>query len=102
MLCCVLSIMVFFFFSSRRRHTRCALVTGVQTCALPIFAVLERGGALLLRLVPGQQVQPAGEMTPMQPTRMFRPEGTKGEGSDSGRQTGYKSGERRADRKSVV
>src|SRR3546814_2857510 len=30
--CCTL----FFFFSSRRRHTRCALVTGVQTCALPI------------------------------------------------------------------
>src|SRR3546814_5158144 len=28
--------MYFFFFSSRRRHTRCALVTGVQTCALPI------------------------------------------------------------------
>src|SRR3546814_3379701 len=27
---------VFFFFSSRTRHTRCALVTGVQTCALPI------------------------------------------------------------------
>src|SRR3546814_6342302 len=27
---------VFFCFSSRRRHTRCALVTGVQTCALPI------------------------------------------------------------------
>src|SRR3546814_14499058 len=26
----------FYFFSSRRRHTRCALVTGVQTCALPI------------------------------------------------------------------
>src|SRR3546814_4110726 len=31
------SVLVFFFFSSRRRHTRCALVTGVQTCALPIF-----------------------------------------------------------------
>src|SRR3546814_10701966 len=30
------SFMFFFFFSSRRRHTRCALVTGVQTCALPI------------------------------------------------------------------
>src|SRR3546814_3698572 len=30
-----------FFFSSRRRHTRCALVTGVQTCALPIYQ--ERG-----------------------------------------------------------
>src|SRR3546814_5974844 len=29
--------MLVFFFSSRRRHTRCALVTGVQTCALPIF-----------------------------------------------------------------
>src|SRR3546814_5048970 len=28
----------FFCFSSRRRHTRCALVTGVQTCALPICA----------------------------------------------------------------
>src|SRR3546814_17309684 len=28
--------MFLFFFSSRRRHTRCALVTGVQTCALPI------------------------------------------------------------------
>src|SRR3546814_2154515 len=29
-------VLVVFFFSSRRRHTRCALVTGVQTCALPI------------------------------------------------------------------
>src|SRR3546814_8566341 len=29
--------LVLFFFSSRRRHTRCALVTGVQTCALPIY-----------------------------------------------------------------
>src|SRR3546814_8698741 len=31
---------IFFFFSSRRRHTRCALVTGVQTCALPIFLIV--------------------------------------------------------------
>src|SRR3546814_16775070 len=30
-------IVFLFFFSSRRRHTRCALVTGVQTCALPIW-----------------------------------------------------------------
>src|SRR3546814_4978302 len=30
--------MSLFFFSSRRRHTRCALVTGVQTCALPILS----------------------------------------------------------------
>src|SRR3546814_4440624 len=41
--CLVVSSFVFmslvlFFFSSRRRHTRCALVTGVQTCALPICA----------------------------------------------------------------
>src|SRR3546814_8584327 len=31
---------IVFFFSSRRRHTRCALVTGVQTCALPIFLLV--------------------------------------------------------------
>src|SRR3546814_9083011 len=39
MYCLSLSSVVFhvsFFFSSRRRHTRCALVTGFQTCALPI------------------------------------------------------------------
>src|SRR3546814_7202773 len=36
MVCDVLCILCVFFFSSRRRHTRCALVTGVQTCALPI------------------------------------------------------------------
>src|SRR3546814_2557512 len=33
--------MLCFFFSSRRRHTRCALVTGVQTCALPISERIE-------------------------------------------------------------
>src|SRR3546814_7691491 len=33
-MCCLF----YFFFSSRRRHTRCALVTGVQTCALPIYS----------------------------------------------------------------
>src|SRR3546814_3233914 len=32
-------VCILFFFSSRRRHTRCALVTGVQTCALPISLV---------------------------------------------------------------
>src|SRR3546814_8726363 len=39
----------FFFFSSRRRHTMCALVTGVQTCALPISTVesaRSKGGPL--------------------------------------------------------
>src|SRR3546814_2402473 len=39
---------LFFFFSSRRRHTRCALVTGVQTCALPIFSnVFEQKSAFV-------------------------------------------------------
>src|SRR3546814_8559684 len=36
MCCVVLVVSGILFFSSRRRHTRCALVTGVQTCALPI------------------------------------------------------------------
>src|SRR3546814_3989724 len=37
-----------FFFASRRRHTRCALVTGVQTCALPISVrAIPRGGLRL-------------------------------------------------------
>src|SRR3546814_3596677 len=36
MLMLLLSVSILFF-SSRRRHTRCALVTGVQTCALPIY-----------------------------------------------------------------
>src|SRR3546814_8403442 len=38
---CASYLLLFFFFSSRRRHTSCALVTGVQTCALPISV---RGG----------------------------------------------------------
>src|SRR3546814_1567746 len=36
----------FFFFSSRRRHTRCALVTGVQTCALPISGIVKGSGMI--------------------------------------------------------
>src|SRR3546814_12244793 len=39
-------LMYDFFLSSRRRHTRCALVTGVQTCALPICKARERGHVL--------------------------------------------------------
>src|SRR3546814_5211165 len=49
-----------FFFSSRRRHTRCALVTGVQTCALPILFKLESGVPGLLvrmrRLFPEREI----------------------------------------------
>src|SRR3546814_6979282 len=40
-MCCV-------FFSSRRRHTRCALVTGVQTCALPICFQAETPAGTIL------------------------------------------------------
>src|SRR3546814_8362905 len=45
------SIIVSFFFSSRRRHTRCALVTGVQTCALLIFVILTLIAALEVSLL---------------------------------------------------
>src|SRR3546814_20932376 len=38
----MLYVCIVFFFSSRRRHTRCALVTGVQTCALPILQPRQR------------------------------------------------------------
>src|SRR3546814_9028993 len=41
---------VSFFFSSRSRHTRCALVTGVQTCALPISDIALDG---VKRFAPG-------------------------------------------------
>src|SRR3546814_2975491 len=45
-------MLVFFCFSSRRRHTRCALVTGVQTCALPIFRAVMNTNAQVLRFLP--------------------------------------------------
>src|SRR3546814_2247030 len=37
----MMCVLWFFFFSSRRRHTRCALVTVVQTCALPIYREID-------------------------------------------------------------
>src|SRR3546814_953060 len=41
------------FCSSRRRHTRCALVTGVQTCALPIYALQEFRADTIYRAAAG-------------------------------------------------
>src|SRR3546814_2077809 len=54
--CCFLYFF-FFFFSSRRRHTRCALVTGVQTCALPIYLVGRVGeeGRVVVAAVVGEE-----------------------------------------------
>src|SRR3546814_3407577 len=52
-----------FFFSSRRRHTRCALVTGVQTCALPILKLLPMKRMVFgaaLGSVAGAAVSPCG------------------------------------------
>src|SRR3546814_19214974 len=45
---CVSDEIAFLFFSSRRRHTRCALVTGVQTCALPILFAGEFGDGIIV------------------------------------------------------
>src|SRR3546814_12648223 len=58
--CCFLFV-VLFFFSSRRRHTRCALVTGVQTCALPISKTIILSGtpsAHRLPLIGGAPICP--------------------------------------------
>src|SRR3546814_3544749 len=46
----VVVVRFFFFFSSRRRHTSCALVTGVQTCALPISLTPTPPGAQVTRI----------------------------------------------------
>src|SRR3546814_19392629 len=48
-------LFVVFFFSSRRRHTRCALVTGVQTCALPISGLELPAGRAELSLALGRE-----------------------------------------------
>src|SRR3546814_19580581 len=45
----IIGLLEFCFFSSRRRHTRCALVTGVQTCALPIVVKANLSRARLRR-----------------------------------------------------
>src|SRR3546814_6428557 len=59
----VSSFYVFFFFSSRRRHTRCALVTGVQTCALPISRAEGRIGGRRRKLGDKQRREIAESVT---------------------------------------
>src|SRR3546814_7077654 len=46
----LLVLVIVFFFSSRRRHTRCALVTGVQTCALPILGLTPNTMGTVIRI----------------------------------------------------
>src|SRR3546814_10841313 len=67
---CVYSYLSLFFFSSRRRHTRCALVTGVQTCALPICAahedaVIEDMRAMRAETYGDDETDPAMDITPL-------------------------------------
>src|SRR5881409_3824584 len=52
----------FFFFSSRRRHTRCETVTGVQTCALPIYERLTT--QIVEKMDPGKAADILEEMAP--------------------------------------
>src|SRR3546814_2957739 len=72
---CLLLCFLFFFFSSRRRHTRCALVTGVQTCALPIFAEIESAISLSASSIMREMVvlpAPEGEERTNNTPRRFR------------------------------
>src|SRR3546814_4090249 len=52
-----------FFFSSRRRHTRCALVTGVQTCALPICLGMAAALLTVASAAQAQQTTRPGQIT---------------------------------------
>src|SRR3546814_10648115 len=81
-----------FFFSSRRRHTRCALVTGVQTCALPISEFLRVGLAELVEQ--GRVGARLGELV----VALAAP----GDGADVAHFFGEGYGMLREDRKSVV
>src|SRR3546814_2569793 len=77
-------LFLFFFFSSRRRHTRCALVTGVQTCALPIFGFLicagvsAHGALRAIEAHPGTMATVAPPQTPADASAAAPAPGTTG------------------------
>src|SRR3546814_9408806 len=80
------SVVLCFFFSSRRRHTRCALVTGVQTCALPIcdrpaLPLPDGPGPALARM---GQAWPARDGRLALPAREIRPPMGAGTGHPAG------------------
>src|SRR3546814_81718 len=60
-----------FFFSSRRRHTRCALVTGVQTCALPIFGLPPLAFAAMHKSIDLPPPPPLAELAARNPLALF-------------------------------
>src|SRR3546814_15893287 len=72
----MVSVYVVFFVSSRRRHTRCALVTGVQTCALPIYGTGEPVPVYYNGYAGGEHIQGAsraaeeGEHQPVRAARL--------------------------------
>src|SRR3546814_15227676 len=74
---CVMQLLAFFF-SSGRRHTRCALVTGVQTCALPISPGLSGSinlhGAMIDDLVLNRHRETVEKNSG--PVRIYSPAGT--------------------------
>src|SRR3546814_19038550 len=97
---------VSFFFSSRRRHTICALVTGVQTFALPICPVLEHDHVPELEHQqapdPVRQVALAVEMGPDVPFEEVGNENTLAGEALGGEQTfGERSEERRVGKECV-
>src|SRR3546814_7826465 len=81
-----LVVAVIFFFSSRRRHTRCALVTGVQTCALPICPWLRRRVIPIGSYIIATEPVPADLMARLMPKNRIVSDSRKEIGRASGRE----------------
>src|SRR3546814_6063829 len=79
-------LFAFFFFSSRRRHTRCALVTGVQTCAFPIFGPPQ---AIFGRKAPARRCHLPLRRGPRRGRAPPRPRRVGGNGDDRLRRTAF-------------
>src|SRR3546814_10876630 len=71
---CLCFFCIFFFFSSRRRHTRCALVTGVQTCALPISSRIDQYARGLMQCEVGHIARVMGDLLDSRPVRTGAPD----------------------------
>src|SRR3546814_975523 len=95
----ILYLYIFFFFASRRRHTRCALVTGVQTCALPISALRACGGS---GGPAGLDPTAGGTLDPLLALALRPVRGRQRAGRRSGRLTTRPGGHATSDRTRVV